>query len=250
MYVRAFDQSTKSYYKSIVYGTVGIGWYLQYILYNPHTDTFQLVDYLDKSVSPAKPLVEIIRADHPEFVICEGSRLLKFKYFCKTNQIPHMDAKRIMGYPEVCENHEFLSEILARGSVPAAAVHIPLRNPTDSDQWNYILTQADADDFMRQFAGFHDSTLETISYSESYGESSARAIFDNRCWFGVAELCFEGVQLLKICPASQNHSREIFEASLIVENESIFWADAYMQTPDPAYEGSIIQALSLKWRKL
>lgn len=250
MFVRAFDKNTKTYYKSLVYGTLGIGWYLQYILYNPHTDSFQLVDYLDKSVSPAEPLVEVIQADRDDFMVCAGARLLKYKYFCNLRGIPYVDLKRITGYPELCENHAFLSDILKNGSVPAGAYDIPLRNLPDADQWNYILTQGDADDFMRQFAGFHDSLLQELRYTESQDGSAVCAVFDNRSWFGVAELCFEGVQLLKICPASQNYSREIFEASLIVENESIFWADAYMQTPDPAYEGSIIHALNLKWRKL
>ena len=120
----------------------------------------------------------------------------------------------------------------------------------DTAEWNYIFTQSDADDFMKKFAGFHDSTLETINYSETNGSVTANTVFDNSGWFGIVELCFEGIQMLKIMPATENYTRELFEASLIIENESVFWADSYMEKPDNSYEGSIIKALNLKWRKI
>ncbi len=250
MFVRVFDKNKNTYFKSVVYATVGIGWYLQYIVLNPHTHTFELVDYLDKSVSPAKPLVEIIQSDDAGFELYAGSSMLKFKYFCKTGRIPFTDIKQMKGYPDVCENYSFLSDIFKNKSVPIDAYHIALKELPDTDEWNYILTQSDADAFMNKFVGFHDSTLESIQYTESHACTSVNAIFDNSGWFGVAELCFEGVQMLKIVPAAENYSREIFEASLIVENESVFWADSYMTKPDTSYNGSIIQALNLKWRKI
>ena len=69
MFVRVFNKKKNVYYKSIVYASVGIGWFLQYIVLNPHTHSFELVDYLDKQYQPAKPLVEIIQADHAEFIV-------------------------------------------------------------------------------------------------------------------------------------------------------------------------------------
>ena len=56
--------------------------------------------------------------------------------------------------------------------------------------------------------------------------------------------------MLKIVPAPENYSRELFEASLIVENESVFWADAYMEQADETYSGSMVKALCLKWRRV
>ena len=220
MFVRVFDKEKNVYYKSIVYASVGIGWFLQYIVLNPHTHSFELVDYLDKQYQPAKPLVEIIQADHAEFIVYEGSHMLKYK------------VKRI------------LTEAMAD------AYKISVRNLSDTAEWNYIHTQADADSFMKMFAGFHDSTLEKINYFESNSSTKVNAIFDNSGWFGTVELCSEGIQIMKIMPATENFSREISEASLIVENESVFWADAYMEKANDLYEGSIIRALNLKWKKL
>lgn len=250
MFVRVFDKEKNVYYKSMVYATVGIGWFLQYIVLNPHTHSFELVDYLDKQYQPAKPLVEIIQADHAEFIVYEGSHMLKYKQFCKTNGHTFVDVKRMMGYQDVLENHAFVADILTNHSVPHDTHKISVRSLSDTTEWNYILTQADADDFMKMFAGFHDSTLEKINYSESNSSTMVNAIFDNSGWFGVVELCFEGIQMMKIMPATENYSRELFEASLIVENESIFWADSYMEKPNSSYEGSIIKALNLKWRKI
>lgn len=176
--------------------------------------------------------------------------MLKYKQFCKTNGQKFLDVKRMMGYRDVLENYAFVTDILTNHSVPIDAYKIPIRNLSDTAEWNYILTQADADDFMKMFAGFHDSTLDKINYSESNSSTMVNAIFDNSGWFGVVELCFEGIQMLRIIPATENFSREIFEASLIVENETVFWADAYMEKPNYSYEGSIIRALNLKWRKL
>jgi len=250
MFVRVFNKEKNIYYKSMVYAIVGIGWFLQYIVLNPHTHSFELVDYLDKQYQPAKPLVEIIQADDAEFVVYEGSHMLKYKQFCKTTGHKFVDVKRMMGYQDVLENHAFVADILTNHSVPFDSHKISARNLSDTAEWNYILTQADADDFMKMFAGFHDSTLEKINYSESNASTIVNAIFDNSGWFGIVELCFEGIQMMKVVPASQNYSRELFEASLIVENESVFWADAYMEKANDLYEGSIIRALNLKWKKL
>lgn len=250
MFVRVFDKKKNIYYKSMVYATVGIGWFLQYIVLNPHTQSFELVDYLDKQFEPAKPLVEIIQPNHEEFIVYNGAQMLKYKHFCKTNGYRFVDVKQMMGYPEVLENNAFLADILVNHSVPVDTHKIAVRNLGDTTEWNYILTQADADDFMKKFVGFHDSTLEKINYSESNSSAMVNAIFDNSGWFGVVELCFEGVQMLKIVPAAENYSRDIFEASLIIDNESVFWADSYMEKPNSSYEGSIIKALNLKWRKI
>ena len=250
MFVRVFDKDKNIYYKSIVYAIVGVGWFLQYIVLNPNKKAFELVDYLDKSTSPAKPLVEIIQADYSGFIIQEGAQILKYKHFCKTNGLDYVDIKQMRGYPDILENYAFLADIFINNSVVVDAHKVTVRELSDITKWNYILTQADADDFMRRFVGFHDSTLEKINYSETEGSTTANVIFDNSGWFGVVELCFEGVQMLKIMPATENYSRELYEASLIVENESVFWADSYMEKPDDSYEGSIIKALNLKWRKL
>lgn len=249
MYVRVLDNNS-GYYRSMVYAVLGTGWFLRYIVINNNSNSFVLVDNLDKRTDPAEPLVEIIQPDCTEFKKYSGSALLKYKYYCREKNVPSEDFGQIYGYPDVCENYEFLSDILINKTVPIDKYPIQTHSFADQDEWNYILSQSDANDFMKMFARFHDSTLEKTVYLETNEGTTAFLTFDNSGWFGVAELCFEGIQTLKIVPAPMDYSREIFEASLIVENESVFWANAYMEKPDKTYSGSVVRALCLKWRKV
>ena len=87
-------------------------------------------------------------------------------------------------------------------------------------------------------------------YVEDYSERSLTVTFDNSGWYGVVELCFEGLISMNLRPAQENYSREIFSACLFVENECVFWADDALEKEDLNYTGSYIKALNLKWRKI
>lgn len=235
----------------MVYATLNLGWYAQYIVYNKEEDSFELVDYLDKELPRGRVMVEVIQPQTDGFEEYGHVKLLKLKKYCKDNGLEVPEIKRLFGYPDVCENYAFICDIVANRVVPAERYHIQLRELPDIDEWQYIQTQEKAQEFMELFAGFHDSNLVKLTYEESYeGGIKANAIFDNSGWFGVAELCFEGVQLLKIVPPKENYSSEIYSATLWVDEDGVFWADERMEKPDMSYEGSIIRALSLKWRKL
>lgn len=251
MFVRVFDKDKNTYYKSVVYARLlmkGCPW--RFIVLNPYANTFELVDTYDISVSPIVYLVEIIQSDTSDFTFYEEASLLKYKHYREKIGVEFTDLQWMGGYHDVCEDYAFLTDIFAKKSVPADRYAIAIRELKDKSEWNYILSQADADAFMKKFVGFHDSTLEKVHYSETDDTVTANVIFDNSIWFGVVELCFEGVQMLKIMPSSSGYCRDLFEASLIIENESVFWADKYMEKPDNSYEGSIIRALNLKWRKI
>lgn len=248
MYARIYDKKHDRYYKSVVYCAVNDGWFRQYVVLNPHTGNFELVDYLDKESGENKPLVQIIRDDHEGWKKYEHALLLKHKAWCSANGVD-MNVKFLWGYPEVCENYAFLFDILSRGTVQAEEAEIPIRDLAD-DGWNELRTQEDADGFMKLFAHFHDSTLESLTYREQSGCTSVHAVFDNSGWYGIVELCFEAVQAVNIRPAQENYSREIFEATLRVRDESVLWADWYMEEEDLSFDGSYIKALNLKWRKI
>ncbi|BCN30999.1 hypothetical protein [Anaeromicropila herbilytica] len=249
MFVRVYDKLNSRYYKSIVYGTINVGWFLQYIVLNPLKNCFELVEYLDKSIEPAQPLVETIQRDNDDFIVYENALLLKYKHYCKKNE-KYMNIDKLCGYTDVCENFEFIADIIDNKSVLAEKYKIKLRQLSDKDKWDYIQTQEDANEFMKLFVGFHDSTLDKLVYVEEHGYTGVTAIFDNSGWYGVVELCFEGLLELNIRPAKENYDRYIYEATMLVENETVFWADGYMENEDPAYNGSYIKAMNLKWRKI
>lgn len=252
MFARVFDKKTGFFYKSIIYGKLDIGYYERNIVYNPREDAFELVDYLDKETkdqSVLLPLIEIINSDRNEWVTYDKVNVLKLNGFFKSNGI-NAFIKQYSGYDEVYQDFDFMLRILRDRIVPKSDCSIQVRKPSDADQWTYINTQSDADAFFNVFAEFHDSTLDKLQYFEDYSERNLTVTFDNSGWYGIVELCFEGLVSMNLRPALENYSREIFSACLFVEDECIFWADEDLGKEDLNHTGSFIKALNLKWRKI
>lgn len=248
MYVRVCSNVSNQVYQSMVYGVVNIGWAHQDIVFNKGRNCFELVDVIDQTVEPAKPLISFIQVERDGMREYSGAELLKYKYYCKEHSYEYPDLKSLFGYPDVFENYEFLHEIMTKKSVPLNRYDISLRDLPDAGEWTYMRTQEDADAFMDLFAGFHDSKLESVSYIEdNRGRKEASVIFDSE-WFGIAELCFEGIEILGIVPHGDYSIREIMCATLRVSEYGVLWADSWSE--DDVYEGSMIQARSLKWRKI
>lgn len=101
---------------------------------------------------------------------------------------------------------------------------------------------------MRIFNGFHDAVIEYLSFKENHEVSELSLLVDNSNWYGKVELKFEGVIVFKMMPSDIGHFNHIFQATLIVNNNMIFWADDHLDKEDLTYEGSYIKALNLKWR--
>lgn len=252
MFARAFDKKTGFFYKSIIYGKLDIGYYERNIVYNPREDAFELVDYLDKENKDQRvlvPLIEVINSDRNEWVTYDKINVLKLNRFLKSNGISAF-IKQYSGYDEVYQDFDFMLRILRDRIVSKSDCSIQIREPNDTNQWTYIKTQSDADAFSEVFAGFHDSTLDKIQYVEDYSERSLTVTFDNSGWYGVVELCFEGLISMNLRPAQENYSREIFSACLFVEDECIYWADDALDKENLNYTGSFIKALNLKWRRI
>lgn len=246
MFVRAYDKINEYYYKSIVYGKLNRGCYEKAILFNPKTDMFELVEYLDRTERPLKPLYEVIYDDRSDWVTFE-----KYKIRAKLPMGRDTEVEFFVGYADVLEDSDFMRELLSRGAVPREKARFQIRGHADANVWTYIQTQEDANAFLDQFFGFHDATLEKLTYEESDRGTRISAIFDNFCWFGTAELCFEGVIAMNLRAPQENCFRDFFEGCLLVNaDESVFWADCALNEEDMNYDGTYIKALSLKWRKL
>ena len=223
--------------------------YRQTVVLNPYTNCFELVSTRDKTKEGYSFLVETIRMDCDDWITCENAGLLKYKDYCKKNR-KQDTIDWLWGYRDVCENFEFLSAVTHDKAIPVDKSGISVRGLSDADDWNYILTQKDADDFMALFVGFHDATLDKLVYEEEQYTSRAIVTFDNSNWFGIVEICFEKISVIRLSPFDESYSRDIYEASLIVKDETVFWADEYMEKEDLSYDGHYIKALSMKWRKI
>ena len=238
------------YFWSMAYAVLRFDWKSCYVVQDPADRAFVLTLPEDDRDPQDERSVKLIQPDGSGFQEYRESALLQYKEDCRNRGMEPRSLTSMWGYPDVCENHEFLADLLAHGRVPEGKYPIAPRDLPDRDRWNYVLTQSDADAFLRLFAGFHDSTLERAAYAEDYdGRRQLDMTFDNRDWFGVAELCFEGVQSMKIVPSLPD-DRYLYDGTLIVEDGSVFWADRYMEKADESFDGSYVRALCLKWRKV
>lgn len=249
MYVLVSGNQDCPPYKSMVYGLLNTGCYEQAIVINPYEKCFLLMDYLNKDTRQLTPRYQCINSCQNGWITCEKVFLLKLKAYCRERG---HDARLLCfrGYPEVFYDFSFLLRLMRGEHVPVADATIPLRTNEDAEQWNYIRTQQDADALMELFAGFHDSTLNRLTYEEEYGKAKLTALFDNSGWFGVIELCFEGLLALNLRPPLENCSREIFSATLLFREESVFWADDELTEENPSGQCTWIKALNLKWRQV
>lgn len=249
MFARVYDKKSDKYYKSIVYGTINIGYDEKSIFFNPFTESFELVDYFDKNEKDLKPLYEIINSSKENWVSYEKSYLLKFKYYCKEHGYTE-EIKLFCGYNSVFKNFEFMLRILQDKTIKLKDANIPIRDNEDANEWNYIKTQEDANFFMQVFVGFHDSVIKKALYEEEYCQRSITVTFDNSGWYGIVELCFEGLIAMNLRPPQENCCREIYDGCLLVKDECIYWADDCLEEEDINYQGTFIKALNLKWRKI
>lgn len=247
MFVRAYDKVNQAYYKSMVYGIINPK--NKAVLFNPIIKAFELVDYLDESQKFPTPLYELINANTENWIELHEVQLLKFKKYCAEKNFTE-NISLFRGYKEVFDNFDFMLKLLKKEKIDKESICIPMLQNEDADEWDYIRTQADADNFMNLFCGFHDSTMNRLSYEEEYDKKELKVIFDNSGWWGIAELCFEGLLSVNLRPYSENQTREIFDASLIVKDETVFWADERLKEEDMSYDGTYIKALNLKWRKI
>ena len=245
MFVRVSDKANNRYYKSLVYGLLNRGFFEQAIVINPYTNCFELVHYLEKADPFPIPIYEVIQSEKSGWIIASTADLLKLNLRSKSLSVDYLS-----GFEDVINNNKFLSSLLDKKYVYVNNAKVQIRSFEDEQDWNYIVTQADADAFMRLFEGFHDSFLDKLTYEEDHQTRKVTAIFDNTCWYGVAELCFEGLVAMNLRPAQENFDRFIYGGTLLVKDECIFWADDTLEEENLSYEGSYIKALNLKWRKI
>lgn len=249
MFVRVKDKKQNKYYKSMVYGLINTGYYEQAILFNPFTQCFELVDYLDKETENLHPLYECINNDQTNWSSYEKVNLLKIKKFFKGKEF-ETSLQLLQGYPEVIDDYEFIFKMLKQKEVSLSETVQKIRTNEDEQEWKYIRNQEDADDFMKLFVGFHDATLDKMLYEEDYGTKQLNVIFNNSGWYGVVELCFEGLLRMNLRGFDENYSREIYDATLHVSDETVYWADGETTPDNDQFHGTWIKALNLKWKKI
>ncbi|MCL2855171.1 MAG: hypothetical protein FWE21_06085 [Defluviitaleaceae bacterium] len=265
MLARVFDSSTNTYFKSKVYAKINGGWYEKQLVLVLNADGayFKLFDFLDKS-DPVKPipLINLItpNSDGEAWELHRSGsvdrHLEDFEELLSSN----IGFFEFWGYPWVFENKTILLELLRGGvvSLKDSGLEDKILD-YKLDGWNYIETQQDIEFIMKQTYSFHDSILLAVNYiSGGYVDENnamhpmdstrqVTMIFHSQ-WCRPIEMVFERVTAVNLRPASDNHSSNIFEASMFIENVSVFFCDTGFDKIDLSYEGTWIMAYVLRWR--
>ncbi len=257
MYLRVYDENSKKYYKSVCYAKIDAGVFEKAVVFNPHTNCYALVSYISETKPDYHhPQYEHINYESESWQLANVDTLGKLNKFLKNNNLYNRNVTYIGGLADVCNDFEFLADLFKNKSVPVTETNISVKTNSDASEWNYILTQKDADDFLELFAGFHDAKIKSLAYEEDYNVKKLNVIFDNSDWFGIAELCFEGVIELHLTTPAENSLNDMECGLLVVQNEQILWAedidclDENETIENFDYEYSFIKALNLKWRKI
>lgn len=248
MFVRAYDAHTKEYYKSMVYALVDPGIREQAVVYHPVLDSFVLLHHLNAG-NPDLVGYACIQPDRTGWQEADPAFSARLKS-APTRDRGAEPLTRLLGYPEVVGSPGFLQALLSTGFVPREQAGIPLREPADLQTWTYVRTQADADELMRRFGGFRGAALVRLYYKENTGTRQLTARFEEADHFGAIDLCFEGTLALHLQRVGENRSHQFACASLLVREETVFWADAELPVEDSTVPDNYVKALNLKWRKV
>ncbi|HIT34020.1 MAG TPA: hypothetical protein IAC31_05265 [Candidatus Faecousia intestinigallinarum] len=136
---------------------------------------------------------------------------------------------------------------------------------TQPGAWREISSAAQAEAFVRQVAGFHDSCVKELHYlSGAYvnADLAMHPVNESRRLRMVMqqqngalpayEMEFSRLLWLKLAPSDEAYTCEILDASLFFQEGQIYWCDCGgLGVEDlTAYSGTVICAEALRWRPL
>ncbi len=264
MRVRVFDSKRNLFFKSEVYAVINSGYYEKQLVYVPNEvgGYFKFFDYLDKTNDALPVLINTIISQRPDAWIFKRAKSVDEILIPYQNRLSeNIRFFEYNGFPWLWENVETLTKLLTGKSVPIQGsifegkVYSDILQPS----WRFIENQEDANLFMEEVCGFHDSVIKELHYISGAfvdPDNSMMPVADKRSVTMQIQsqqcrnftLEFEGVTALNLRPATDNYTDDIYDATLIVQDEQIFFSDSFMERIDLAYEGTWVSAYSLKWK--
>lgn len=143
---------------------------------------------------------------------------------------------------------------------------LTVRDGVETMTWKLVQTQEDADALMASFGDFHDACFKEAHLWTSHWVGSDLSMacsedLDTRVRFlfqrqvaapSSIEMLFEQVTRLNLVPSPSGFFSIIFEATLLVTDEGVYWSsEAGWKPSDPERDGSTwISAKSLRWREV
>lgn len=129
--------------------------------------------------------------------------------------------------------------------------------------WNEIVNENDLKNFMDINYEFHDSCIKEFKYiSGAYVDKnlSMNPINSKRILrmiiqrqvnnLSAIEMEFIGLKHLNVFPQNENYTCEIFDATMILKENCIYWCDCggLSESDMESYTGTMICASKIRWR--
>ena len=130
--------------------------------------------------------------------------------------------------------------------------------------WIQINSQSDIETLLKVFGEFHDACLrelhlctgssvnKNLSMAVGLGWDYHAKVLFQRQWNNpcAIEISFDEIRKINLAPSPPNHDSSIFSATLLLEDDVVYWADVGNWRPeDPdCNDASWIAAGRVKWR--
>jgi hypothetical protein len=131
--------------------------------------------------------------------------------------------------------------------------------------WHEINTNEELQRFMELMCNFHDSCLKEFKYVSGAFVDKNLAMYptnDKRILKVIIQRQFEpmsnievefiGLKYLKFFPTSEKYTCEIFEATMEIKDDYIYWYDCNKLSESELddYQGTLICASRVRWREI
>ncbi len=126
-------------------------------------------------------------------------------------------------------------------------------------EWNEVTNNAEANAFLAQTAGLHDSVIRRMDYISGAYVDEARSMYpiadqrQLRMWVqsqmcGNLYLVFERVSACNLRPPLEDCTAEILDCTLLFEGGRLFFCDGCCEAADLSYGGTYVLAERMRWR--
>ena len=270
MLVRVFDIQRNTYFRSEVYAIINSGWYeKRLVIFSEDGDNyFKFFDYVDKRDPNAfGVLINDISSDgfYPDMKWIRHHSNDVDKKLKDYEELLDDDIRffEYRGYSWIYEDRSLLTDLLKGSVVPVKeyAHQMPVSSNFKLEGWHYVEKPHDIDFLFDETVGFHDSVLKDLNYvsgayvndeNQMHAVDSVRTVtmrFDSQ-WSRSIEMVFEGVVKLNLQPSADIMASFLYDASMFIQDETIFFFDSQIDSIDRSYDGTWIESYGLRWRFL
>lgn len=131
--------------------------------------------------------------------------------------------------------------------------------------WNNIDNEQDLAAFMEKVFDFHDSCIKELKYvSGAYVDNNLSMYPINNLRLlkmivqrqyddpAAVELEFSKLKYLKLYPCDEEHTCELLDVTMLLDNGHVYWCDCggLTVTEIEHYSGTVICAARVRWREV